>query len=216
MLGTIFLGLAAPTEAASVGCAASAILALAYRRLDLKVLKDTLYQTAKVTSMVMIIAMCAGMFTATFLGLGCGKVVEEAVLNLPFGKWGSFALIHLIIFILGMFIDWIGIIFIMIPIVTPIGEVLGFHKLWFAMMIIINLQMSFMTPPFAYALFYLRGIVKPEWGIETNHIMRGVIPFIILVALGLVFLYYLSGYYFGLTQVVGNEIKGFFKKAGAA
>ncbi len=186
VLGTIFLGLAAPTEAASVGCAASAILALAYRRLDLKVLRETLYQTAKVTSMVMIIAMCAGMFTATFLGLGCGKECKEAVLNLPFGRWGSFALIHLIVFILGMFIDWIGIIFIMIPIVTPIGEALGFNKLWFAMMIILNLQMSFMTPPFAYAIFYLRGIVKPEWGIETNHIVRGVIPFVVLIMLGLI------------------------------
>jgi tripartite ATP-independent transporter DctM subunit len=186
VLGTIFLGVAAPTEAASSGCIASAALAAAYKRLDWKVLKEALYSTAKVTSMVMIIAMCAGMFTSVFLGLGCGKVVEEAVLGLPFGRWGSFVVIHLIVFILGCFIDWIGIVFIMIPIVTPIGEALGFNKLWFAMMIIVNLQMSFMTPPFAYAIFYLRGIAKPEWGIETRHIVRGVIPFVILVMVGLV------------------------------
>jgi TRAP-type mannitol/chloroaromatic compound transport system permease large subunit len=129
--------------------------------------------------------MCAGMFTSTFLGLGCGKVVEQVVLGFPMGKWGSFLIIHIIVFILGMFIDWIGIIFIMIPLVTPIGEVLGFNKLWFAMMIIVNLQMSFMSPPFAYALFYLRGITKPEWGISTDHIVRGVIPFIILIMVGL-------------------------------
>jgi tripartite ATP-independent transporter DctM subunit len=139
VLGTIFLGIAAPTEAASVGAIATAVLCAVYRRLDLQVLKGTLYQTIKVTSMVMIIAMCAGMFTSTFLGL-----------------------------------------------VTPIGEALGFNKLWFAMMIIINLQMSFMTPPFAYALFYLRGITKEEWGIETNHIVRGVIPFVLLVMAGLI------------------------------
>jgi len=186
VLGTIFLGIAAPTEAASVGAIATAVLCAAYRRLNLGILQETLYSTIKVTSMVMIIAMCAGMFTSTFLGLGCGKVVEQAILGLPFGKWGSFLVIHFIVFILGMFIDWIGIIFIMIPLVTPIGEALGFNKLWFAMMIIVNLQMSFMSPPFAYALFYLRGITKPEWGISTDHIIRGVIPFILLIMVGLI------------------------------
>jgi tripartite ATP-independent transporter DctM subunit len=186
VLGTIFLGIAAPTEAAAVGAIAAAVLAASYRQLEWSIIKSTLFQTAKVTSMVMIIAMCAGMFTSTFLGLGCGKVVEEAVVGLPFGRWGSFIVIQLIVFILGMFIDWIGIIFIMIPIVTPIGQALGFNKLWFAMMIIVNLQMSFLTPPFAYALFYLKGIVKPEWGIETGHIIRGVIPFILLIVVGLI------------------------------
>jgi tripartite ATP-independent transporter DctM subunit len=185
VLGTIFLGIAAPTEAASVGAIATALLCAVYKRLNLKVLQETLYQTIKVTSMVMIIAMCAGMFTATFLSLGCGKVVEQGILGMAFGRWGSFLIIHLIVFFLGMFIDWIGIIFIMIPLVTPIGEALGFNKLWFAMMIIINLQMSFLTPPFAYALFYLRGIAQPEWGIETNHIVRGVLPFIFLTPVGI-------------------------------
>jgi len=185
VLGTIFLGIAAPTEAASVGAIATALLCAAYRRFTPTVLRETLYQTIKVSGMVMIIAMCAGMFTSTFLGLGCGKVVEGAVLSIPFGRWGSFLVIHLLVFILGMFIDWIGIIFIMIPLVTPIGEALGFHKLWFAMMIIINLQMSFLTPPFAYAMFYLRGIARPEWGIETGHIARGVIPFVLLILVGL-------------------------------
>lgn len=186
VLGTIFLGIAAPTEAASVGAIATVLLCLAYKRLNLRILQETLYQTLKVTSMVMIIAMCAGLFTATFLSLGCGKVVEQAILGMALGRWGSFLIIHLIVFLLGMFIDWIGIIFIMIPLVTPIGEALGFNKLWFAMMIIINLQMSFLTPPFAYALFYLRGIAQPEWGIETKHIVKGVIPFVLLILVGLV------------------------------
>jgi tripartite ATP-independent transporter DctM subunit len=186
VLGTIFLGIAAPTEAASVGAIATALLCVAYRQFNLKIFTETLYQTIKVTSMVILIAMFAGMFTSTFLGLGCGSAVEKAVLSIPFGRWGSFLVIHFIVFILGMFIDWIGIIFIMIPLVTPIGAALGFNKLWFAMMIIINLQMSFMTPPFAYSLFYLRGIAKPEWGIETKHIARGVIPFVLLVVVGLI------------------------------
>ncbi|HHE70675.1 MAG TPA: TRAP transporter large permease subunit, partial [Chloroflexi bacterium] len=143
-------------------------------------------QSLRITCMVMIIAMCAGMFTGTFLRLGCGDVIMNAIVGIPFGRWVSFAVVMAIVFILGMFIDWIGIVLIMVPIVTPIGEVLGFDTLWFAMMIIVNLQMSFLTPPFAYALFYLRGICKPEWGIDTGHIVRGVIPFVCLIVVGLI------------------------------
>jgi tripartite ATP-independent transporter DctM subunit len=205
VLGTIFLGIAAPTEAASMGCVAAVFLAAAYKRLDADVLKQTFYSTIKVTSMVMIIAMCAGMFTSTFLGLGCGKVVEDAVLGLPFGRWGSFLIIHFIVFILGMLIDWIGIIFIMIPLVTPIGEALGFNKLWFAMMIVVNLQMSFMSPPFAYSIFYLQGISKPEWGIETNHIIRGVIPFIFLIMVGLILCIIFPDIILGLPKLLGMK-----------
>ena len=104
----------------------------------------------------------------------------------PGGRWGVFGLTMFIIFILGMFIDWLGILFVMIPLVTPIGETLGFDPLWFAMMICVNLQMSFLTPPFAYAIFYLKGLSPPEWGLETGHIIRGVIPFVIIIMVGLV------------------------------
>jgi len=185
VLGTIFLGVAAPTEAASIGAIATIILAMAYRSFSWQSLKEVTYHTLRVTCFVMIIAMCASMFTSTFLGLGCGEVVKNAVLSMPMGRWGSFALIMVIVLLLGMFIDWIGIIFIMVPIVTPIGVALGFDALWFAMMIIVNLQMSFLTPPFAYAIFYLKGICKPEWGVDTGHIIRGVIPFIVLIMVGL-------------------------------
>jgi len=106
-------------------------------------------------------------------------------LESPGGKWGIFGLTMFIIFILGMFIDWLGILFVMIPLVSPIGEALGFDPLWFAMMICINLQMSFLTPPFAYAIFYLKGLAPPEWGIETGHIIRGVIPFVIIIVVAL-------------------------------
>ena len=186
VLGTIFFGIAPPTEAAAIGAVAAALLAVAYRRFSFRAFKEVAYHSLRITGMVMIIAMCAAMFTSTFLGLGCGDVIMNAIVGIPMGRWASFALVMLIVFILGMFIDWIGIIFIMVPIVTPIGAALGFDSLWFAMMIIVNLQMSFLTPPFAYALFYLRGICKPEWGVDTGHIVRGVVPFVCLIVVGLV------------------------------
>jgi len=185
VLGSIFFGVAAPTEAAAVGAFASIILAVAYRRLDWRALKDTSFHTVRITAMVFLIALGASMFTGVFLRLGGGDVVTNLVLATPGGKWGAFALIMFIIFILGMFIDWLGILFIMVPIATPIGAALGFDKLWFALMICVNLQMSFLTPPFAYAIFYLKGICQPEWGITTAHIIRGVIPFVILITIGL-------------------------------
>jgi tripartite ATP-independent transporter DctM subunit len=185
VLGSIFFGVAAPTEAAAVGAFASLILAAAYRRLDWKALKETSFQTVRISAMVFLIALGASMFTGIFLRLGGGDVVTNLVLATPGGKWGAFALIMFIIFILGMFIDWLGILFIMVPIATPIGAALGFDKLWFALMICVNLQMSFLTPPFAYAIFYLKGICQPEWGITTAHIIRGVIPFVILIMIGL-------------------------------
>jgi tripartite ATP-independent transporter DctM subunit len=186
VLGTIFFGIAPPTEAAAIGAVAATLLAVAYRKFSFQAFKDVTYHSLRITCMVMIIAMCAAMFTSTFLGLGCGDVIMNAIVGIPMGRWASFAIVMFIVFILGMFIDWIGIIFIMVPIVTPIGDALGFDTLWFAMMIIVNLQMSFLTPPFAYALFYLRGICKPEWGVDTGHIVRGVIPFVLLIVLGLV------------------------------
>lgn len=185
VLGSIFAGVAAPTEASAVGAFAATLLAIAYRTFSWQVLKETTHRTMSIIAMAMIIAIGASMFTSIFLGLGCGDVVMSLIVSVPLGRWGSFAVIMLIVFILGMFIDWIGIILVMIPIVTPIGASLGFDSLWFAMMIIINLQMSFLTPPFAYAIFFLKGICKPEWEIDTSHIIRGVLPFIGLIVLAL-------------------------------
>ncbi|MFC1931079.1 TRAP transporter large permease subunit [Chloroflexota bacterium] len=185
VLGSIFFGIAAPTEAAAVGALAATIMAAAYRRFNLKTLKETALQAMSITSMAIFIAVGASMFVAIFLKLGGGDVVHDLVLSAPGGRWGAFALIMFILFILGMFIDWLGILFLMVPLVTPIGESLGFDPLWFAMMICINLQMSFMTPPLAYAIFFFKGIVKPEWGVTTGDIIRGVIPFVIIVMIGI-------------------------------
>jgi tripartite ATP-independent transporter DctM subunit len=185
VLGTIFFGIAAPTEAAAMGALGAMVLAWAYGKLTLKALWETTFQTMHTTSMALFIAIGASMFTGTFLGMGCGDVLTSLIVGVPFGKWGSFALIMFIVFILGMFIDWIGIVLVMVPLVTPIGDALGFDRLWFAMCVIVNLQFSFMSPPFAYAIFFLRGIIPDEMGIDTNTIIRGVLPYLGLIALGL-------------------------------
>lgn len=185
VLGTIFFGIATPTEAAAVGCVASTLLAVVYRKFTWDLLKSASRDTLRIGCMAMAVGLGASMFTGVFLRLGGGDAVSSIILSAPGGKWGVFALIMFIIFILGMFIDWLGILFVMIPLVTPIGEALGFDQLWFAMMICVNLQMSFLTPPFAYAIFYLRGMAPPEWGMETGHIIRGVIPFVIIIVVGM-------------------------------
>jgi len=136
--------------------------------------------------MILLIASLAFAFVGVFIRAQCGTVVTEFLLGAPGGRWGVFLVIMFICFILGMFIDWIGIVFIMVPIITPIGAALGFDPLWFAMMIIVNLQMSFLTPPFAYAIFFVKAASPPEFGVETTDVIRGVIPFIILVATGLI------------------------------
>ena len=188
VLGSIFAGIAAPTEAAAIGATASVILALLYRALSIRVLREAVMSTAVTTSMVFMIIICASMFTSIFLGSGGGDVVAGLVLSAPFGRWGSFILIMVMVFVLGMFIDWVGIVLIMVPLVTPIGEVLGFDPIWFAMMIIVSLQISFLSPPFAYAIFFLRGQAPPEYGLTTPVIIKGVIPFMVCIAVGLVLL----------------------------
>jgi tripartite ATP-independent transporter DctM subunit len=186
VLGTIFFGIAAPTEAAAMGALGAMLLAFGYRKLNLRNIWETTFQTMHTTSMALCIAVGASIFTGMFLSLGCGDVLVQMITGVPFGKWGAFAVIMLIVFILGMFIDWIGIILVIVPLVTPIGDALGFDRLWFAMMIIVNLQISFLSPPFAYAIFFLRGIIPDEMGIDTNTIIRGVIPFMALIGVGLV------------------------------
>ncbi len=186
VMGAIYFGLASPTEAAAVGSAVATILTVVYGRFSWKVLKDVSIDTIKLTGMVLLIAGCSTAFVSIFLSAGGGGVVENFILSVPGGRWGAFALIMVVCFILGMFIDWIGIIFVMVPILAPIIPRLGFEPLWFAMMVIVNLQMSFLTPPFAYSIFFLKGAAAPELGINTSDIIRGVIPFIILIAIGLV------------------------------
>jgi len=185
VLGVIFLGIAAPTEAAATGAFVATVLAIVYRRFNLQVLRGTALVTLRLTSMILLIGSCAFAFVGIFLSAGCGKVVEELILGTPGGRWGAFAVVMFIVFLLGFFIDWIGILFIIVPIISPLAPVLGFDPLWFAMMICVNLQMSFMTPPFAPGIFFLRGSVSSELGVTMADIIRGVVPFVILVMVGL-------------------------------
>jgi tripartite ATP-independent transporter DctM subunit len=187
VLGTIFFGIASPTEAAALGAIGAAVLAATRGKLNFQTLKESSFSTGRVIAMAFYVVMGASMFAAVFIRLGCGDLLASYILATPGGKWGAFVVIMLLIFIMGMFIDWLGILFVLIPIVTPIGVTLGFDPIWFAMMICINLQASFLTPPFAYAIYYVKGLCPPEWGVETKHIIIGVIPFValIIVCIGL-------------------------------
>jgi len=186
VLGSIFFGIASPTEAAGVGALAAVILAASYRSLTRTVMKDAALGAMRLTGMVAFIALAANLFTAVFDLGGGSEVISSFVLSMPFGKWGSLFAILLIVFLLGMVMDWPGIVFIMVPIATPIGQALGFDSLWFAMMIIVTIQTGFMTPPFACTIFYLKGCARPEWGLTTAHIIRGVLPYVGLILLSLV------------------------------
>jgi len=182
VLGTIFFGLAAPTEAAAMGSAGSVILAAMYRKLTLKNLKEAVYPTLRISTMVIFVVLGANLFTGTFLGIGGGDVVANFLQGLGLTPWGIFILVLAIIFFLGMIMDWIGILFIMIPIFGPLLEKFGFDPLWTGIVICVLLQSSFLTPPFAYSIFYLKGIA-PE-GVTITHIYIGVIPFVILQMIG--------------------------------
>lgn len=185
VLGSIFFGIAPPTEAAAVGALVATVLAIVYRRLSWQVLTDTLSRTLRVSAMILLIGGTAFAFVGVFLAAGCGKVIEELILAAPGGKWGAFALVMFALFLLGFFIDWLGILFIMVPIISPLVPTLGLDPLWFAMMVCINLQMSFMTPPMAHAIFYLRGSAPADLGVTMGDIIRGVIPFVFLIMIGM-------------------------------
>ncbi len=185
VLGSIFLGIATIYEAAGVGATSAVLLSLAYRKFSWQIFKHSLRETLRITGFVMLIACSAYFTVGVFTYLYCGHVIRDIILAIPMGRWGAFAAVMFTIFILGMFIDWIGIIMIIAPVIVPITPALGFNPLWFALMICINLQMAFLTPPFASAIFVCKGTAKPELGITTMDIIRGVIPFIILIIVGL-------------------------------
>ena len=187
VLGSIFAGIAPPTEAAATGATAALVLTVVNRKLNWKTFKSILLKSLNISCMVMFIGAMSVAFTAVFIKGRGGEVVQAAVLAAPGGPWGSFIVVMFMYFILGFFIEWIGIFFIMVPILAPLAPVLGFDPLWFGMMIVINLQMSFLTPPYAFAIFVLRGVAPPDLGITSAEIIRGVIPYVLLimVALGL-------------------------------
>ena len=184
VLGSIFAGIATPTEAAGVGAFLALLMNLAYGTFTWSAFRTAVVNTAKTTSMVIIILVGAACFSSVFMGSGGGDVVRDLILGIGFGKWGTFIIMMIIMFVLGMFIDWIGIIMITFPIFLPIAAELGFDKLWFVVAIAVMLQDSFLTPPFGYALFYLKGVSPPE--VTMGDIIWGAFPFWRLMEVGLI------------------------------
>jgi tripartite ATP-independent transporter DctM subunit len=183
VLGSIFAGVATPTEAGALGALGAVLLALVNRRLSLDALKETMDDTTKLTSMVMLLLIGSTAFALVFRGLNGDLWIEELLTNLPGGVIGLLIVANLTIFILGFFIDFFEIAFIIIPLIAPAAALLGIDLVWFGVMVGMNLQTSFLTPPFGFALFYLRGVAPPE--VATTQIYRGAIPFIGIQALGL-------------------------------
>ncbi|OUS41424.1 C4-dicarboxylate ABC transporter [Oleispira antarctica] len=176
VLGSILTGIATPTEAAAVGAAGATILALIYGQLSLPRLKEVMDGTLKVTSMIFMIFIGAAIFSLVFRGFGGDEQVQALFEAMPGGKVGAMLIVMLVIFLLGFILDFIEITFVVVPIVAPILLAMGIDPVWLGIMIAINLQTSFLTPPFGFALFYLRGVAPKE--LPTSAIYRGVVPFI--------------------------------------
>ena len=195
VLGSIFAGIATPTESSALGGVGALLLALCYREFNLSMLWESARETVTVTAMVFAILLGATAFSMTFSYTGGDAVLEEWLLGLPGEKWGFLVLTMLVILVLGFFIDFVEISFIIVPVLAPIAELLGISMLWFAILIAMNLQTSFLTPPFGFSLFYLKGVAPPE--VRTADIYRGVMPFIVLQVLVLLAILIFPGF-FGL------------------
>ena len=176
VLGSIFYGIATPTESSAIGGAGAILLALLYGQFSWKVLWESSRETVKVTAMVFAIFIGATAFSMVFSYTGGEEIIEELMFSLPGEKWGFLIFSMLIILILGFFIDFVEISFILVPMLYPIAEMMGIDLTWFAILIAMNLQTSFLTPPFGFSLFYLKGVAPPE--VKTMDIYKGVIPFI--------------------------------------
>ena len=183
VLGSIFAGIASPTEAASVGAVGATLLTIMHKRFSYQIVKDVMNTTTKLTCMVFIILVGASTLGLVFRGLGGDALLRGLILSLPFGKWGILFIVMSIIFIAGFFLDFIEITFIHVPVLAPIMIHLGVDPIWLGILIAVNLQTSFMTPPFGFSLFYLKGVTPPE--ISTMDIYKGIIPFVIIQIIGL-------------------------------
>ncbi|WP_447929184.1 MULTISPECIES: TRAP transporter large permease [unclassified Vreelandella] len=178
VLGSILGGFATPTEASAVGAFGALVLAAANRRLSFSMLREALYSTAQVTSMVFLILIGAALFSLVFRAYGGEELVTSLFESMPGGVVGATIIVMLVIFLLGFILDFIEITFVVVPIVGPVLLAMGVDPIWLGIMIAVNLQTSFLTPPFGFALFYLRGVTPP--GVPTSAIYKGVIPFILL------------------------------------
>ena len=186
VLGSILMGLATPTEAAAVGATGAMLLALKQKQLSIETLRAVVYQSARISAMVFMILIGASLFSLVFRGYGGDEYVQSLLTNLPGGQAGALLVVMLALFLLGFILDFIEITYVVIPIVGPVLLAMGIDPIWLGVMIAINLQTSFLTPPFGFSLFYLRGVAPPE--IATSSIYKGVIPFIAIQLLMLALL----------------------------
>jgi len=202
VMGTILAGIATPTEAAALGCIGALILAMATRKLNWEVITQSCISTARTTAMIMALFVGGKFFSVVFLSMGGGDVVADVLLGMDVNPYVVFIIMMAVVFIMGMFIDWAAILLVVVPIFTPIAMDLDFNPLWFAMMVCINLQTSFLTPPFGYALFYFKGVAPPEY--TMGDVYRGILPFVAIQLIGLATLIFfpeiitwLPGVFFG-------------------
>jgi len=186
VLGSILAGFATPTEAAAVGALGALLLGIGYRAIDLATLREIGESTLKTTAMVFFILIGASIFSLVFRGYGGDEVIASVFEDMPGGVVGATLIVMVVIFLLGFILDFIEITFVVIPIVGPVLLAMGLDPVWLGVMVAVNLQTSFLTPPFGFALFYLRGVAPSS--VSTAAIYRGVIPFIALQLVLLVLL----------------------------
>jgi len=201
VLGSIIAGIAAPTEAASMGALGSILVTAFAGRMSLRVLKDTMQATTKITAMVMFILICAQVFSLAFRGLHGEDLIIALFEFLPGGVNADIWFLMLLIFVLGFFIEWIEISYIAVPLFLPVFAAANVDMVWLAMLICVNLQTSFLTPPFGWALFFLRGVAPPE--ITTRHMYLGVLPFVAMQVLGVVLMFFFPQLALWLPKAIG-------------
>ncbi|MFT7244985.1 MAG: tripartite ATP-independent transporter DctM subunit [Candidatus Azotimanducaceae bacterium] len=192
VLGSIFFGIATPTEAAGVGAFGALLLAWMNRQLNLPVLQEVLYETTRTTAYIFAIFLGATAYSLVLRGLGGDELIEGLLKGLPFGPTGILIAILFFTFLLGFFLDWIEITLIILPLVSPVVMHLGFDLVWFTVLFAVCLQTSFLTPPVGFAIFYLKGVAPPEISVST--IYRGVLPFVLLQLLGLALIFVLPAF----------------------
>lgn len=201
VLGSIIAGIAAPSEAAAMGAIGAILVAAIGRRLTMKVLRETVQSTTRISAMVMFILICAQAFSLAFRGLHGEALVQDAFKLLPGGINGSIWFLMALIFLLGFFIEWIEISYIAVPLFLPIFIAANVDLVWLATLICVNLQTSFLTPPFGWSLFFLRGVAPPE--ITTRDIYRGIVPFVGIQLLALVLVFAFPGLATWLPRAIG-------------
>lgn len=183
VMGTILAGVATPTEAAALGCVGAMVLAMFSRKFNWDVISQAAVATLRTTAMIMLLFIGGKLFSVVFLSMGGGDAVADLLLGMDVHEYVVLAIMMAVVFLMGMFIDWAAILLVVVPIFTPIAMDLDFDPLWFAMLICVNLQTSFLTPPFGYSLFYFKGVAPPEY--TMGHIYKGILPFVAIQIIGL-------------------------------